>query len=124
MGDEQGAPGLIASCHCGRTTIRLPRKPDYINVCNCTMCTKLGWRCIYYGSDELEITGDHDAYVRGDLREVYLQVMRCSHCGVPTHWVPLNDPPHERMGVNAALVDETVLEGIEVRLIDGRSWDE
>lgn len=116
--------GMEARCHCGRATIQLSRKPDYVNDCNCTICTKLGWTCVYYSSDELEISGQFDGYVRSDLRKAYLEVFRCSHCGVPTHWAPLGEPPFERMGVNAQLLDEALLEGVEVRSIDGRSWDE
>ena len=115
---------LVAACHCGRATLRLPRKPDYINHCNCSLCAKTGWQGIYYSSDELVIEGEFDAYVRSDLATAYLRNMRCAHCGTPTHWEPLTPPPHERMGVNARLVDSEMLEGVEVREVDGRSWDE
>ncbi|HUE79987.1 MAG TPA: GFA family protein [Sphingomicrobium sp.] len=115
---------LVAVCHCGRATIRLPRKPDYVNHCNCTLCTAIGFWGIYYPSDELTIDGDFDSYVRNDLRTTYLRVLRCATCGTPTHWMPLGEPPYERMGVNARLVDPVILEGVEVREIDGRSWDE
>ena len=121
---ETSSPGLIARCHCGRVTIRLPRKPDYVNHCNCSLCRTTGWWGIYYPSDELVIEGEFDEYVREDLPpgETYLKVLRCANCGNPTHWVPLTDPPYERMSVNARLVDAAVLEGVEVREIDGRSW--
>ena len=33
-------------------------------------------------------------------------------------------PPHERVGVNARLIDEALLDGVPVKLVDGRSWDE
>jgi len=114
---------LVAACHCGRATIRLPRKPDYINECNCSLCAKTGWRGIYYASGELVIEGEFDGYVRSDLEQTYLRVLRCKTCGIATHWEPLTPRPHERMGVNARLVDPAVLEGVEVREIDGRGWD-
>jgi len=28
---------LVASCHCRRASIRFPRKPDYVNHCNCSV---------------------------------------------------------------------------------------
>ena len=122
---QAGGPGeLIASCHCGRATIRLPRKPDYINHCNCSLCAKTGWQGIYYPPGDVAIDGQFDEYVRGDLKQTYLKVMRCAHCGIATHWELLGPPPHERMGVNARLVDPALLEGVEVREVDGRSWDE
>ena len=113
---------LIAACHCGRATIRLPRKPEYVVQCNCSLCTATGVRGIYYSSEELAIEGEFDSYVRDDLDETFLRMLRCAHCGNPTHWEPLTAPPHERMGVNARLVEPALLEGVEVREVDGRSW--
>ena len=115
---------LVASCHCGRATIRLPRKPDTITHCNCSLCTATGFQGIYYASDELVIAGEFDSYVRSDLEQACLQTLRCKTCGIVTHWEPLTPPPHERMGVNARLVDPAWLEGVEIRQVDGRSWDE
>jgi hypothetical protein len=118
-------PGiLVASCHCGRATVRLPRKPDEVTQCNCSLCTKTGFRGVYFSSDELEIAGEFDSYVRTDLKLAYLANHRCKTCGILTHWTPLGDPPHERIGVNARLIDEALLEGVPVKQVDGRSWDE
>ena len=115
---------IVASCHCGRATITLPRRPDSVTHCNCSLCTKTGFRGVYFPSDELVIEGEFDSYVRSDLKQAYLASHRCRSCGILTHWTPLTDPPHERMGVNARLVDEDVLEGVPVKQVDGRSWDE
>ena len=118
------APELVASCHCGRATILLPRKPNSVIQCNCSLCTKTGFRGAYYSSEELAIDGEFDSYVRGDLKQAYLANHRCKTCGILTHWTPLTDPPHERVGVNARLIDEALLEGVPVKQVDGRSWDE
>ena len=115
---------LVASCHCGRATIHLPRKPDSVTECNCSLCSKTGFRGVYFRSDELVIDGDFDSYVRSDLSQAYLATHRCSCCGVATHWTPLGEPPHERMGVNARLIDPALLEGVTVQKVDGANWDE
>jgi len=119
-----GEAGILASCHCGRAKIRLPRKPDSITRCNCSLCTKTGFRGVYFASDELVIEGEFDSYVRSDLKQAYLANHRCKTCGILTHWTPLGEPPFERVGVNARLIDEALLEGVPVREVDGRSWDE
>ena len=116
--------GILGRCHCGRVTIRLPHAPESVTQCNCSLCTKTGFRGVYYGSEELEIAGEFDAYVREDLQQPYLATHRCSHCGTVTHWTPLTEPPHERMGVNARLFDEAMLAGVPVKQIDGASWEE
>ena len=113
---------LVAACHCGRTTIRLPRTPDYVSQCNCSLCAQTGFRGIYYSSAEIEIAGTFDEYVREDIGEPFLKTLRCRTCGIATHWEPLTPPPHERMGVNARLLDPALLAGVEVREIDGASW--
>jgi hypothetical protein len=118
------AGSLVASCHCGRATIRLPRTPDSVTRCNCSLCTKTGFRGVYFASDELAIEGEFDSYVRGDLKQPYLANHRCAHCGVATHWTPLSDPPHDRTGVNARLIDPAALQGVAVEEVDGASWEE
>ena len=113
---------LVASCHCGKATIRIPRRPDSVTQCNCSLCVKTGFRGIYFPSDELRISGEFDGYVRSDITEPFLRNLRCKTCGIPTHWEPLTPPPHERMGVNANLFDPPVLDEAELTQVDGRSW--
>ncbi len=115
---------LVASCHCGRAAIRLPRKPESVTQCNCSLCTKTGFRGVYFRSDELEITGEFQSYVRDDLKQSYLANHRCANCGILTHWTPLTEPPHERVGVNARLIDPAALKDVPIKEVDGASWDE
>ena len=112
---------LVASCHCGRARITPPRKPDQILHCNCTLCTKTGFQGAYFASEELTIEGEFDSYVRADSNPAMLATHRCRHCGILTHWTPLTDPPHERMGVNVRLLEPGALDGIPVIEVDGRS---
>ena len=119
-----GVAALVASCHCGQVTIRLPRKPDSVTQCNCSLCAKTGFRGVYFGSEEVVIEGEFHSYVRADLKQAYLANHRCAHCGTMTHWTPLSDPPYERMGINARLIDPALIEDVPVKDVDGASWDE
>ena len=113
---------LVASCHCGRARITLPRKPDEVTHCNCSLCTKTGFQGVYFPSDELGIEGEFDRYVRADSNPAYIAQHRCRQCGIITPWTPLTDPPHERMGVNARLLEPGTLDDVAVKAVDGRSW--
>ena len=112
---------LVGTCHCGRVRITLPRKPDEVTQCNCSLCTKTGFRGVYLSSGELRIEGETDSYVRADSNPAYIDQQSCRLCGLLTHWTPLSDPPHERMGVNARLFDGA-LDDLPVKAVDGRSW--
>ena len=83
---------LVGTCHCGRVRITVPRKPNHVTHCNCTLCSKTGFQGIYYAPDELVIEGEVDCYVRADSNPAYIAQQRCRHCGIATHWVPLTDP--------------------------------
>ena len=113
---------LVGTCHCGQARITLPRKPDEVAHCNCSLCAKTGFQGVYFPSEELQIEGDFDSYVRADSNPAYIAQHRCGNCGIITHWMPLTDPPHERMGVNARLFEADVLDGVSVKQVDGRSW--
>jgi len=116
------APELTGHCHCGAVSITIPRKPSSVTQCNCSLCSKTGFRGIYFASDELRISGEFDGYVRSDVTEPFLRNLRCKTCGIATLWEPLTPPPHERMGVNANLFDPAALDEAEVTQVDGRSW--
>ena len=113
---------LDGRCHCGACTVKLSRRPDSITQCNCSLCRTTGFRGIYYSSDEAQLAGDFDSYVRTDLDEVFLRNFRCSICGTATHWEPLTEPPFERMGINANLLDPAELEGVPIKQVDGATW--
>jgi hypothetical protein len=113
---------IEAVCHCGAVRIRLPRAPEQITRCNCSWCRKNASRAVYFGSDELDIKGELDGYVRTDIDEPMIRFMRCRNCGVQTHWEPLDEPPHARMGINANLIDPAVLKGVKQVDVDGASW--
>lgn len=113
---------LEGSCHCGAVRLTIPRAPDYINDCNCSLCVKQGAIWGYFRPDEVTVTGAVDAYVRADLAEPCLANHRCAHCGGITHWSLLPPHPADRMGINMRLFEPGARAGIEVRAIDGRSW--
>lgn len=113
---------LAGSCHCGRVKITLTKAPDEITHCNCSLCSKTGFQGIYFSSDELEIEGETDSYVRADSNPAYIAQQRCRHCGILTHWVPLSEPPYARLGVNVRLFEPGTFDGIPVKEVDGRSW--
>ena len=117
-----GGGTLVARCHCGDVAITLPRPPDEVTQCNCSLCRKTGFMGIYYEPYEVAVRGKVDPYVRTDLDEACLTNWRCSRCGCATHWTGLGQYAEGRMGVNARLLDPDLLKDVPVKQVDGASW--
>ena len=113
---------IVARCHCGQVSIDLPRGPDEVTQCNCSLCRKTGFQGIYYRPEEVTARGSVDPYVRTDLDEACLTTWHCSRCGCTTHWTGLGAHADGRMGVNARLLDEKLLDGVPFKSVDGASW--
>ncbi|MDB5688702.1 MAG: glutathione-dependent formaldehyde-activating protein [Sphingomonas bacterium] len=112
---------MNGSCLCGRITIRVPGRPDYLNACNCTFCTKLGAVWGYFPLSRVEFAGEPRAYVRADIADPALSGNFCPDCGATTHWAPHGPGRPDRAGINMRLFDPAELIGIELRFGDRRN---
>lgn len=119
---------ITASCHCGGVELELPRAPEEILQCNCSICRKSGFMGVYYRDGEVAVRGAVDGYVRNDMADPpCITMWRCKTCGILTHWTLLDEWPHadverpDRMGVNARLLDPALIEGLPVQHNDGAS---
>lgn len=117
---------LQLSCLCGAVRIKLKKRPDYINECNCTLCGKSGARWSYFHPSEVGIEGETRQYSRQDKDDPAASVHFCGDCGSTTHFT-LTESAIARFGnvqagVNMLLADESDLAGVELRYPDGRAW--
>lgn len=117
---------LSLFCHCGRVTVQIAKRPDFIHECNCTLCQKTGAIWGYFEPAEVTIQGETAGYSRDDKAEAGVAVRFCSKCSATTHF-ELTDTAiakfgNTMLGVNMRLADEKYLHGIELRYPDGRSW--
>lgn len=117
---------LKLSCHCGHVHIEIPQKPDFINECNCTLCTSVGARWAYFRPSDVSITGKTKGYSREDKDEPAVEIQSCSKCGSTTHFTltatAIAKFGNVQTGINMNLVDERELTGVELRYPDGQSW--
>mgnify|MGYP001627549667 CR=1 FL=1 len=101
-------------CHCGAVRVTLPRPPQRLTQCNCSLCRKLGTLWAYFTPAEVTVTGETETYVQGDRT---LATHRCRVCGCVSHWSSLTGA--DRLGVNVRLMDPAALADIPVRRFDG-----
>jgi hypothetical protein len=110
---------LSATCHCGAVRIHIPREPEKLTNCNCSLCRRTGALWAYYLPKEVRIEGhpEHtEGYVQGDKT---LRTVRCRHCGIVTHWEPIGEQPVDRMAVNARNFDPLMFGSVRIRFFDG-----
>lgn len=117
---------LQLSCLCGQVRIGIPRRPDFVNECNCTLCGKLGARWAYFAPSEVSVEGATAGYRRQDKDDPAVEVRFCPTCSSTTHFrltaSAIEKFGDVQMGVNARLADERDLAGTELRYPDGRAW--
>ena len=124
----QEAGGLstrTAACHCGKATIRLPRRPDHVEPVQLHPVHQDGAsRASIFRSEELAIEGEFDAYVRSDLTPVFanpaLLVLRDRHpLGAARRAAARADG-----GECPAARSSDCSKACDIRQVDGASWDE
>lgn len=88
---------IRSSCHCGAITVTVPRLPEYINVCQCTICRRYGAAWGYYHPNEVKIEMKPNAvtkqYIWGDR---YLSFNFCDNCGC-VYVQQISAPPNRRL---------------------------
>lgn len=104
-------PASVAgSCHCGAVRIELASAPRQVTHCNCSICRRYGVLWAYYPVVDVRIgPGPTDTYAWGGKN---VDFHRCATCGCVICW-RARDPKRTRMGINARLLDQHVLEAAE-----------
>src|SRR5215213_1307960 len=115
---------VSGSCHCGKVRIEVPREPEWLASCNCSICRKLGSLMAYYPDDgSVRVEGETVAYIHGDRM---IALRHCPTCACTSHWESTGES-YGRVGVNARLLDgfavregRVLFEGreVEVRYLD------
>jgi hypothetical protein len=114
---------MKGTCPCGGVSVELPRKPEYLNSCDCTLCFRLGALWGYFDPAEVIVTGETRAFTRSDI-EVWLQTNFCPTCSAVVSWTAVRELDRPRMGVNMRLFDPDELVGLPVRFPNGRDRED
>jgi hypothetical protein len=113
-------PQLHATCHCGAVKLTIPRAPQTLTNCNCSICRRYGVLWCYWNESEVSVEGPTEDYIWGDRM---LRFERCVHCGVVVAWRGLPFEPEGRMAINARNFDPLMLGDVRIRRLDGaKTW--
>jgi hypothetical protein len=117
---------MTLSCLCSQVHVTVVNPPEYINECNCKLCSTVGARWGYFPPSEVSVAGPTKGYRRADKADPAVEVHFCTECGTTTHFVltegAVSKFGNTLTGVNMWLADESDLRGVEVRYPDGQAW--
>jgi len=116
---------ITTTCHCGRVTISIPRQPETLTNCNCSICRRYGALWAYFRESEVRISyppGARRTYSRAPKT---LQFVRCASCGCVSHWERIADQGRDdRIGINARNFDPEQIGPAKIRLLDGAKTEQ
>lgn len=114
---------MKGNCACGTVTVTLAAKPEYINLCDCSLCAPIGGAWGYFATADVVVSGETRGYRRVERDAPAVEIRFCTICGSTTHWILTEHHPGGRMGVNMRIFDPALSAGIETHTLDGRNWD-
>lgn len=90
---QSGSPPrtIEVSCHCSSIRLSVPRQPEYLNTCQCSICRRYGASWGYYTRHEITFLTPHPTanpggldvagtrkYIWGDKEVAFVS---CNTCG-------------------------------------------
>ncbi len=119
--------GLSATCQCGAVQVALENAPEFINDCNCSLCSRAKANWGYFNPSKVTVNGVTSIYVRPDRETPAVEIHACQSCNITTHWVLTHAYQEQhggnpQMGVNMFLFPQEDLPGVEIRFPDGAAW--
>jgi len=115
---------LTTTCHCAAVRIEIPRPPETITNCDCSICRRYGTLWAYYKASEVRITAAIGATSSYSWGRKALRFVRCNTCGCITNWEFLAPEPGCRIGVNARNFEPEQLGPVRIRRLDGAVTEE
>ncbi|KAK3678047.1 hypothetical protein LTR78_002142 [Recurvomyces mirabilis] len=114
---------MTATCHCKTVAVTVPKKPELINECQCTVCRsyRAGWA--YYTVEGVSIPKlkDLKKYSRKDVGKPNNVFCFCPECYCLVCWWPADaSDPKGEVGINTTFWDPKDLEYVERRI----SWED
>jgi len=110
---------ISTTCHCGAVRVSIPRVPETLTNCDCSVCRRYGTLWAYYSKDEVKVEAEPGTTESYSWGRRSIQFVRCNSCGCVTHWEPIAATRGPRMGVNARNFEPAQLGAVRIRRLDG-----
>ena len=110
-------------CHCGRVRFEVDAPAEIaVSDCNCSMCSKVGYLHLMVPRSRFRLLSGDDVLTSYEFNTRTAKHLFCSVCGIKSFYVPRSHP--DGFSVNARCLDDGTVQGMTVKQIDGKNWEQ
>jgi hypothetical protein len=109
-------------CHCGQVRFEVAGVLDRIVECNCSICTKKGYRHWIVPRTAFRLLSGADRLATYTFNTGVAKHHFCSVCGVAAFYIPRSDP--DKVDVNVRCLEDVDLSRVPVQPFDGQNWEQ
>lgn len=120
MGEKKTYEG---GCHCGRVRFRVEADLAKVYACNCSMCSKMGWRLAFVPEPSFTLLAGEDVLHDYQFNKRHIHHLFCSECGIRSFGRGKNHDGTTMYSVNVRCLDGVgpTADALPVEFFDGAS---
>ena len=115
-------PTYRGSCHCGAVAYEVDGQIEGLEVCNCSLCARLGYVHWYVPPDRFRLLTPEEAFGTYQFGTFTSRNHFCRSCGIMAFRRARSDP--NLVDVNVRCLEGVEIEELETSAFDGRHWEE
>ena len=110
-------------CHCGAVRFRVTTSLATVYACNCSICSKMGWRLAFAPEQDFELLSGAEALSDYQFYKKHIHHRFCRTCGVRSFTTGPGKDGTQMVSINVRCLDEVGLEAdnLSTQHFDGRS---
>jgi hypothetical protein len=121
MSEKSIARTYTGGCHCGKVRFEVTAALDFVDECNCSICTKKAYLHWVVPRDGFRLLTPRDDIATYTFNTGVAQHHFCRTCGVASFYIPRSDP--DKVDVNARCIDGIDLKTLPIKNFDGKNWE-
>lgn len=110
------------SCHCGAVRYEAEGQIEFVEVCNCSLCSRTAYLHWYVAPERFRLLTSRDAIATYLWGTRVAQHYFCKTCGVSPFRRARSNP--NEVDVNARCLEGVDIASLPVKHFDGRHWEE
>ena len=115
-------PSYRGSCHCGAIRYTVEAELENLEVCNCSLCSRLGYVHLYVPPDRFQLETALEAYATYRFGTRTSQNHFCRTCGISPFRRARSDP--NLVDINVRCLDGVDADALPTEPFDGRNWEQ